>query len=92
VSPQKSATTTVSRKPAETKSVKSVKLRPPDVARSIRLENSPPPLSSSPPLSNWKATSTISGSSTMKPSASWVRRRDACRRHSCQTLSVRPGR
>jgi hypothetical protein len=69
-----------------------VKLSPPDVASSTRLENSPPPLSSSPSPPNWNAASTISGSNTMKPRASWVRRRDACRRHSDQNDIVAPAR
>ncbi len=93
VSPLNSATTTVSRKPEETSSVKSVKLGPPWVARSARAENSPPPpLSALLPLSrlSWNASRMISGSTSMNPSASWVRRRDACRRISVRSVNVLP--
>jgi hypothetical protein len=94
VSPQNSATTTTSRKPAEKARQVSVKLSPPEVARSTRLPNAPPLLSSLelpfPPNSN--ATSTINGSNTMKPRANWVRRRDACRRISAPIVKVRVGR
>jgi hypothetical protein len=91
VSPQNSATTTTSRNPAETSNAKSVKLAPPCTARSASAENSPPPSSSS-PLSSWNASRMISGSRTMKPRASWVRRREAWRRISVHSVSVWPGR
>ncbi len=92
MSPQNSATTTTSRNDAETKIENRVKLSPPEVASSTRLANSLRPLSSSPPESNWNAIRMISGSNTMNPSASWVRRRDACRRNSATNGMVADGR
>jgi hypothetical protein len=49
-------------------------------------------LSSSSSLPNSNASSTINGSSAMKPRASWVRRREACRRTSAQIGNVADGR
>jgi hypothetical protein len=90
VSPAKSANTTTSRNPADTRSVNSAKFSPLEVARLTSAEKLPSP-SLSPSLS-WNAARMINGSATMNPSASCVRRREAWRRVSVQTVRVRPAR
>ena len=71
MSPKNSEITTISRKLAEKNSDTMAKLIAPDVARSTSDTAPRPPVL----VPNAKAITRMTGSSTMKPSANWVRRR-----------------
>ena len=92
VSPKNSAMTTVSRKVAEKITVTIAKLPAESCARSTiepRVVPRRPPTGRPP---NANAITRMTGSSTIRPRVSWVRRRFSWRRISTPKRSVRPAR
>jgi hypothetical protein len=86
VSPQNSATTTTSRKPAETNRLNAAKLRPPWVA-TVTSPVVPLPAEGGPLSSN--AATRIQGSASSTAKATMVRQRRSWRTNSTRNGSVR---